>query len=112
MNPDMLKGNLDMMLLAIVGRAPAHGYAIIEALRRQSAGTFDLPEGTVYPALHRLEEQGLLRSRWSTDSPRKRKVYEITTKGITELRGREQQWSAFTRAVRAVMKEKAWAPTN
>ncbi|MEX0750040.1 MAG: helix-turn-helix transcriptional regulator [Dehalococcoidia bacterium] len=112
MNPDMLKGNLEMMLLAVVARAPAHGYAVIEDLRRQSGGAFDLPEGTVYPALHRLEKQGLLESRWSTAAARKRRLYEITMKGAAELRGRERQWSAFSRAVRSVMKEKAWAPTN
>lgn len=109
---DMLKGNLEMMLLAIVANRPTHGYAIIETLRRQSGGSFDLPEGTVYPALHRLEKQGLLRSRWSSDSARKRRLYEITTKGVTELRGREAQWSTFSRAVRSVMKEKSWAPTS
>lgn len=112
MSPDMLKGNLEMMLLAIVARSPVHGYAIIESLRRQSGGAFDLPEGTVYPALHRLEKAGLLQSRWCADTSRKRRLYEITTKGVAELRGREQQWSAFSRAIRAVMKEKAWAPTN
>jgi DNA-binding PadR family transcriptional regulator len=112
MNADLLKGNVDMMLLAIVAREPAHGYAIIDALRTRSGGAFDLPEGTVYPALHRLEKQGLLASRWSEDGARRRKIYAITTKGTTELRGREQQWSAFSRAVRSVLKEKSWAPTN
>jgi DNA-binding PadR family transcriptional regulator len=112
MNADLLKGNVDMMLLAIVARGPAHGYAVIDALRTQSGGAFDLPEGTVYPALHRLEKQGLLASRWSADGARRRKIYAITTKGITELRGRQQEWSAFSRAVRSVLKEKSWAPTS
>jgi PadR family transcriptional regulator, regulatory protein PadR len=58
MNAEILKGHLDLLLLAAVGRAPAHGYAIAEALRRLSAKAFDLPEGTLYPALHRLQGRG------------------------------------------------------
>ena len=64
---EALKGHLDLLLLAILAEGPAHGYAIIEALRRKSKGTFDLPEGTIYPALHRLERQDLLHSHWLED---------------------------------------------
>jgi PadR family transcriptional regulator PadR len=63
MKAEELKGHLDLLLLAAVQARSAHGYAIIEELRRLSGGTFDLPEGTVYPALHRLERAGLLSSR-------------------------------------------------
>jgi PadR family transcriptional regulator len=59
MNGQVLKGHLDLLLLATVGAGPAHGYAILERLRDRSGGTFDLAEGTVYPALHRLEQAGL-----------------------------------------------------
>lgn len=63
MNPEVLKGHLDLLLLAAVQHRPAHGYAIAETLRARSDGTFDLPEGTLYPALHRLERARLLTSR-------------------------------------------------
>ena len=63
----MLKGHLDMIVLAALSAAgPAHGYAIIEEIKRRSGGAFDLPEGTIYPALHRLEQGGLLKSSWTT----------------------------------------------
>ena len=62
MKPDLLKGHLDLLLLAVLAEAPAHGYLVIDRLRQASGGTFDLPEGTVYPALHRLERAGLLDS--------------------------------------------------
>ena len=58
---EALKGHLDLLLLSVLSNGPAHGYAIIDALRARSEGMFDLPEGTVYPALHRLENQGLLK---------------------------------------------------
>ena len=63
MDRERLKGNLDL-LLSVLSSGPAHGYAIISALRDRSGGTFDLPEGTIYPALHRLEDAGLLASTW------------------------------------------------
>ena len=64
-----LRGHLDLLLLATLARTgPSHGYALITALRDNSSGTFDLPEGTVYPVLHRLELAGLLGSRWTTRS--------------------------------------------
>jgi len=65
MDRERLKGNLDLLLLSVLSAGPAHGYSIISALRERSEGTFDLPEGTIYPALHRLEEAGLLASSWA-----------------------------------------------
>lgn len=91
------------MLLAVLADAPAHGYAIIAALRAQSLGRFDLPEGTVYPALHRLERAGTLRSRWDYGSPRRRRVYEITPDGLAELRAGRKEWRVFSTGVRAVL---------
>jgi DNA-binding PadR family transcriptional regulator len=60
---------------------------------------FDLPEGTVYPALHRLESQGLLRSHWQEDAPRRRRVYELTLKGQQALAIRQDEWRKFSKAV-------------
>ena len=98
---ETLKGHLDLLLLAILAEGPAHGYAVIESLRLRSEGLFDLPEGTVYPALHRLESQGLLRSRWQNDAPRRRRVYELTLKGQQALAKRQAEWRKFSKAVDA-----------
>jgi PadR family transcriptional regulator PadR len=103
MTGEALKGHLDLLLLAVLAEGPAHGYAIIESLRLRSGGTFDLPEGTIYPALHRLEHDGLLGSRWSEDSPRRRRVYRLTPKGREALLRRQQEWQRFARAVSATV---------
>src|SRR5438067_3585537 len=100
---ETLKGHLDSLILAIVATGPAHGYAIIEELRRRSGGTFDLPEGTVYPALHRLERDGLLRSEWSSETGRRRRVYALTEKGSTAFRERQQEWRGFSAGIDAVL---------
>src|SRR5512147_2480538 len=98
---EALKGHLDLLLLAVLAGGPAHGYAVIESLRQRSSGLFDLPEGTIYPALHRLESQGLLRSHWQEDFPRRRRVYELTTKGQQALAKRQEEWRKFSKAVNA-----------
>jgi len=103
MTGEALKGHLDMLLLAILADGPAHGYAVIESLRQRSTGLFDLPEGTVYPALHRLERQGLLGSRWSEDSARRRRIYQLTPKGQQVLSSRQAEWKKFLKAVNATV---------
>ena len=103
MNAETLKGHLDMLLLAAVRPEAAHGYAIAERLRSRSAGAFDLPEGTLYPALHRLERAGLLSSRWSEVNGRRRRVYQVTRKGARALTQQQEQWRDFSRAVEKVV---------
>jgi DNA-binding PadR family transcriptional regulator len=99
-----LRGHLDLLLLATLRRTgPAHGYALIAALRDHSRGAFDLPEGTVYPALHRLERSGEVTSRWSTDTARPRRVYELTPAGAAALQERQADWRTFVRGVGAVL---------
>jgi len=100
---EALKGHLDLLLLSILANGPAHGYAVIESLRQRSSGTFDLPEGTIYPALHRLEEDNLLCSEWSENSGRKRRVYRLTLKGQQALTARQQEWRRFAQAVDATV---------
>ena len=106
----MLKGHLDNVILATLERGPAHGYAVIEEIRRRSGGRFDLPEGTVYPALHRLEIAGLLASDWVTpDAGRRKRVYTLTPAGTGALRERREGWAEFARAVGAFLEpEKPW----
>ena len=78
MRAETLKGHLDGILLAVLEPEPRHGYAIMEALRTRSGGQVDLPTGTVYPALHRLERAGLVEATWSAAGGRRRRVYQLT----------------------------------
>ena len=103
MNAETLKGHLDLLLLAAVQASPAHGYAIAETLRARSDAAFDLPEGTLYPALHRLERARLLSSRWSEVGGRRRRVYQLTQKGHRALATRHGEWRDFARALRVVV---------
>jgi len=100
---EALKGHLDSLILAVVAASPAHGYAIIEELKGRSGGAFDLPEGTVYPALHRLERAGLLTSGWSAAGGRKRRIYRLTRRGRRRLEASRTEWRDFARAVEAVL---------
>ena len=110
MEGEMLKGHLDLLMLATLAAGPAHGYAVIEEMRRRSGAVFDLPEGTVYPALHRLEEAGLLSSRWVTaDSGRRRRVYALTRRGERALAERRAVWQRFAGAVGGLL---AGAPSR
>jgi PadR family transcriptional regulator len=107
-----LRGHLDLLLLATLRRTgPAHGYALIAALRQHSDGTFDLPEGTVYPALHRMERSGEVSSRWSTDAARRRRVYELTAVGEAALQVKQKDWRAFARGVGSIIGPSAYEVT-
>lgn len=99
MSGEALKGHLDLLLLAALRAGPAHGYAIIEELRRRSGGTFALAEGTIYPALHRLERQGLINSRWSNAASRRRRVYRLTARGHRALGEKARAWRQFARGM-------------
>ena len=98
-----LKGHLDLLVLSVLRDSEAHGYRVIELLRAGSNGVFDLPEGTVYPVLHRLERAGYLRSRWAKGTGPKRRVYALTAAGQRELEGKRETWRTFSRAVGAVI---------
>jgi PadR family transcriptional regulator PadR len=100
MEGEMLKGHLDMIVLAALSAGPAHGYAVIEAIKRKSGQAFDLPEGTIYPALHRLEQAGLLASRWVTaESGRRRRIYSLTKRGNRALVEQRAVWEQFSDAI-------------
>ncbi|GAA1393116.1 PadR family transcriptional regulator [Catellatospora coxensis] len=114
MTAEALKGHLDGLLLAVLERGPAHGYALIEALRTSSGGTFDLPTGTVYPALRRLETAGLVASTWEKGDGRQRRTYELTGAGRRHLAQQRESWHQFSGAVTAVMDggDITWRPST
>lgn len=108
MKDQALKGHLDLLLLAVLADGPAHGYAVLSRLRDRSNGVFDLPEGTIYPALHRLEKAGLLTSSWSTESGRRRRTYELSAKGERAMSDRRRGWDEFSSAVGRVLEGNPW----
>ncbi len=102
------------MLLACLDREPAHGYRIIELMREASGGVFELAEGTIYPALRRLEREGLVASTWTTGpGDRRRRTYSLTARGTAELAAHQVEWRSFATAVSNVLlKGETWATTT
>ena len=112
MRGDALKGHLELLVLAVLADGDRHGYAVIDELRRRSDDAFDLPEGTVYPALHRLEKSGLLASDWSVVGGRRRRTYRLTAKGQKALSEQRRSWEAFACAVSGVLGGGPWPATT
>jgi PadR family transcriptional regulator PadR len=107
-----LKGHLDVLLLAALEGGPQHGYAVKEALREGSGGRFDLPTGTVYPALHRLEAAGLISGVWSVIDGRRRRNYSLTEAGRRRLAGDRANWREFAAAVSGLLDRSPWPATG
>src|SRR5215470_5522900 len=107
MEGEMLKGHLDMIVLAAMVDGPAHGYSVIQEIKRRSGGAFDLPEGTIYPALHRLEKAGYLTSHWTTaETGRKRRMYKMTRGGQRALSDHRALWQRFADAIGGLFGDK------
>src|SRR3954453_8311694 len=100
---DPIRGHVETMLLGALRDGPTHGYGLIVRLRELSDGAFDLKEGTVYPALHRLERDGKLVSDWSLESGRKRRTYALTPAGHAALASERTAWHAFARGMSGVL---------
>jgi PadR family transcriptional regulator, regulatory protein PadR len=98
-----LKGHLDTLLLASLENGPRHGYAVREALRERGGARFDLPTGTIYPALRRLEAAGLVSGTWAEASGRRRRLYQLTLAGRRRLAGDRAAWRDFATAVTALL---------
>ncbi len=112
MSAEALKGHLDGMILAVLAAGPCHGYGVIDALRTESGGRFDLPKGTIYPALHRLERAGLIDGRWSDGNGRRRRTYELTAAGRRRLGAERRSWREFAAGVGALLdREEPWPAT-
>jgi PadR family transcriptional regulator len=93
------QGQLDGLLLAILQQGPLHGYAIASELRARSGGALEVPEGTLYPVLHKLEKDGLVRSHWEQVGGRRRRVYAASPKSQSALRERVENWQRLSRAI-------------
>ncbi len=103
MASNQVKGSLELLLMGVLQDGPAHGYAIITALRERSGGEFDLAEGTIYPALHRLEESGAVTSSVEVVGGRRRRTYALTPPGRQALARQRTEWLGFVRSVAAVV---------
>ncbi|MDN5860819.1 MAG: helix-turn-helix transcriptional regulator [Pseudonocardia sp.] len=103
MRAEALKGHLDGLLLAALEGQPRHGYAVIQELHARSGGAVELPTGTVYPALHRLERAGLLGSDWTRSGGRRRRVYFLTSAGRRALGTERDRWAEFVNVLGGVL---------
>lgn len=101
---ELLKGNTDSLLLSLLREQPMYGYQIVREMGRRSLGFFQFKEGTLYPALHRLERQGLVEGRWGVaPSGQRRRYYYITQKGLSLLASKTTEWLDFSRAVNLIL---------
>jgi PadR family transcriptional regulator, regulatory protein PadR len=103
---DSLQGSLDLMVLKILSRRPGlHGYAIMTAIQDMSGEVLRAEEGSLYPALHRMEEAGWIRAKWITkETGRRARMYELTADGKKQLAAEESRWQAVTSAVNRVLR--------
>ena len=103
---DVLQGTLDMLVLRTLVMGPAHGHTIAEVIERTSENALDVEQGSLYPALHRLEDRGLLASEWGlSENNRKAKFNRLTAKGRKELVAATGRWRQMTRAIGLILGE-------
>ena len=101
---ELLPGTLDLLILKAVSLGPQHGYGVLLRIQQISGGRFEIEQGALYPALYRLEHQGLLRSEWGTsENNRRAKFYRLTAAGHRRLREEAAGWERFVAAVSSVL---------
>jgi transcriptional regulator len=101
---DLLQGTLDLLILRVLGREPLHGWAVSRRIRHISEGVLEVNQGSLYPALHRLRDRGLVRSAWEiSEDERNVKVYELTQAGRKVLEEEEAGWRRFSAAVEQIL---------
>ena len=101
---DLVKSNIDSLLLCLINKQPMYGYQLIKVLREQSQGYFQFKEGTLYPALHRLEKSGLIEGEWQTlTNGQQRKYYKITDKGHATFAEKRSNWFEFLTAMNLII---------
>src|SRR5438270_13068241 len=102
---DLPQGTLDLLILKIVALGPVHGYAIAQRLQQVSRDVVQVPQGSLYPALHRLENRGFLAADWNeTETGREAKFYRLTRKGRAQLESEAASWERLTEAVGLILK--------
>lgn len=102
---ELLQGTLDLLILKIVTLGPIHGYGISQRLRQISRDVLQVPQGSLYPALHRLEKRGWLQGEWtSSDNGRPAKFYRLSPKGRKQLAAEEVSWERMSEAIRLVLR--------
>jgi PadR family transcriptional regulator, regulatory protein PadR len=103
---DVLQGTLDLLILRTLILGPAHGHTIAHSIERTSENALDVEQGSLYPALHRLEDRGSVSSEWGvSDNNRKAKFYQLTVKGRKELEAATGRWRRMTRAIGLILGE-------
>jgi PadR family transcriptional regulator PadR len=101
---DLPQGTLDLLILKALSLVPMHGWAISERIHQVSRATLQIPQGSLYPALHRLERRGWIRAEWgASDNNRKAKFYELTRSGRKQLDAESDAWARLTKAVGLVL---------
>jgi PadR family transcriptional regulator, regulatory protein PadR len=102
---DLPQGTLDLLILKVAALGPVHGYAIAQRLQQTSRDVVQVPQGSLYPALHRLENRGLLASEWKqTETGREAKFYRLTRKGRAQLEAESANWQRLTDAVSLILR--------
>ena len=105
---DLLQGTLDLLILKTLSWGPAHGYAIARWVEQLTADVLRVGEGSLYPALHRLEERGWVDATWErSETGRRTRVYRLTTKGRQQLRAETNEWTQFVEAMGKVLRAEA-----
>lgn len=100
---DLLRGSLDLMVLSVLSDGPKYGYLIQKQVRAASEDRVPLPAGTLYPILHRLEEEELVRADWSDEEGRRRKWYRLTPAGKQRLRQQAHEWTEYADCIRRLL---------
>src|SRR4051812_3579683 len=103
MDSKLVGSTVEMLILKVIDQGPTYGYEITQTVAARSEGYFDLKEGSLYPALHRLERQKLLKSSWREADGRRRKYYELTVAGRKELATRKRAWAEFASGVQGIL---------
>ena len=103
MDPKLITGTVEMLILDVLAQAPSYGYEITQTVLSRSGGRFELKEGSLYPALHRLEREMQLASYWTEHDGRRRKYYKLTPSGRRALAARRVEWTEFAAGVNGVL---------
>ncbi|HUQ70081.1 MAG TPA: PadR family transcriptional regulator [Planctomycetaceae bacterium] len=101
--PDLLRGSLDLMVLSVLAKESTYGYELQQRLRDASRELVQVQAGTLYPLLHRLEADGLIRSKWDASTGRKRKWYELTAAGRRRLTAQTKEWDRYVACIQSLL---------